>query len=106
MLELTGKQKRHLRSIGQHLDARAAVGKGGLSDAFLESVRALLAHEELIKIRLPAGPGKWRSEVAAEIAEAVAAVCAGVVGRTALLYRPNEDLDDKKRIHLPAAAGE
>ena len=93
MLALTGKQKRHLRGIGQRLDVAASVGKGGLSEAFLDSLRRLLARHELIKIRLPAGPGTWRRSVAGEIAESVGCACAGVVGRTALLYRP-ESPDD------------
>ncbi len=101
MEEITGKQKRHLRSIGQRLDPRASVGKAGLSDAFIETVRELMTKEELVKIRLPAGPGKWRQETAGIIAESAGAICVGVVGRTALLYRPNEDLAPKNRIHFP-----
>jgi RNA-binding protein len=100
MEEITGKQKRHLRGLGQRLDPRASVGKAGVTDAFVESVRVLLNKEELIKIRLPAGPGKWRQETAGQIAEAVEAICVGVVGRTALLYRPNEELAPKNRIHF------
>ena len=101
MQELTGKQKRHLRGMGQRLDPRASVGKAGVSDAFVEAVRDLLSQEELLKIRLPAGPGKWRQATAGQIAEAVGAVCVGVVGRTALLYRPNDELAPKDRIHFP-----
>ena len=101
MSELTGKQKRHLRGLGQRLNALASVGKGGVSDEFLGGVRDLLEHAELIKIRLPAGPGKWRQAIADQIAEAVEAECIGVVGRTALLYRSNESLAEKHRIHLP-----
>jgi RNA-binding protein len=101
MQELTGKQKHHLRGIGQGLELRASVGKAGLSEAFVEAVRELLGRQELVKVRLPAGPGKWRDALAGQIARSAGAVCAGVVGRTALLYRPNESLDPKDRIHLP-----
>ena len=101
MQELTGKQKRHLRGIGQGLDALASVGKAGVSEAFVAAVSELLGRQELVKVRLPAGPGKWRNALADQIAEAADAACAGVVGRTALLYRPNETLQPKDRIHLP-----
>jgi len=101
MLELTGKQKRHLRGIGQGLGVLASVGKAGIGEPFVAAVRELLDRQELVKIRLPAGPGKWRNALAGQIAEAAGAVCAGVVGRTALLYRPNESLDTKGRIHFP-----
>ena len=101
MHELTGKQKRHLRGIGQGLEVRASVGKAGLSEGFAAAVRELLDQRELVKVRLPAGPGKWRDALAGQIAESAGAACAGVVGRTALLYRPNETLEPKDRIHLP-----
>ena len=101
MQELTGKQKRHLRGIGQGLDVLASVGKAGVSEAFVAAVRELLQHQELVKVRLPAGPGKWRDALAGQIAESAGALCAGVVGRTALLYRPNETLQPKDRIDLP-----
>ncbi len=101
MLEISGKQKRHLRGMGQRLDPLASVGKAGVSDPFIETVRNLLSQEELVKIRLPAGPGKWRKATAEQIAEAVGAVCVGVIGRTALLYRPNDELAPKDRIHFP-----
>ena len=101
MPELTGKQKRHLRGIGQGLDVLASVGKAGVSEAFVAAVRELLGRQELVKVRLPAGPGKWRNALAGQIAESADAACAGVVGRTALLYRPNETLQPKDRIHLP-----
>ena len=79
----------------------ASVGKAGVSEAFVAAVRELLDRQELIKVRIPAGPGKWRDALAGQIAESAGAVCAGVVGRTALLYRPNETLEPKDRIHLP-----
>ncbi len=87
--------------MGQKLDALASVGKAGISDAFVEAVRKLLSKQELIKIRMPAGPSKWRQETAEVIADAADAVCVGVVGRTALLYRPNEELAPRYRIHFP-----
>lgn len=99
MSELTGKQKRFLRSLGQRLSPAAVVGKGELSDRAVGNVAHLLAEDELVKVTLPEGP--VRKEVAAELALAVDAACVGVVGRTALLYRPSEQLEPDKRIRLP-----
>jgi RNA-binding protein len=99
MAELTGKQRRFLRSMGQKLSPTAAVGKAGLTDAAVANVSAMLDRCELIKVRLPAGP--QRKDAAAALAEATGALCAGVVGRTALLYRPNEQTPLDRRIRLP-----
>jgi RNA-binding protein len=101
MDELTGKQNSHLRSLGQHLEPLLTVGKAGLTEAVAAAVGELLARRELVKLRLPAGPGTQRRALAEELAAAVAAACVGVVGRTTLLYRPNESLADRHRVHLP-----
>jgi RNA-binding protein YhbY len=44
--------------------------------------------------------GSERKQAAEELAIAAGAQCVGVVGRTVLLYRPNESLPAEKRIHL------
>ncbi len=99
MSDLTGKQKRFLRGLGQRLLPVAVIGRGGLSDDSTGNVARLLADRELIKVKLPEGP--QRKDVAAELAVAVEATCVGVVGRTAVLYRPNDQLDPDERISLP-----
>jgi RNA-binding protein len=101
MDELTGKQKSHLRGLGQRLEPLLTIGKAGLTEAVAGAVGELLARRELVKLRLPAGPGPQRRAMAEELAAAVAAQCVGVVGRTALLYRPNESLAERDRVNLP-----
>jgi RNA-binding protein len=101
MDELTGKQKSHLRGLGQRLEPLLTVGKAGPTPEVAVAVGDLLAGRELVKLRLPAGPGPQRRSLAEGLAAAVGAACIGVVGRTTLLYRPNESLADRHRIHLP-----
>ena len=98
-MELTSKQRRHLRSLGQRLTPVIAIGKGGLSDSTMAHLADALGRDELVKIKLPAGPERKR--LPDEIASKLDAVCAGVVGRTALLYRPNPELDANQRVDLP-----
>ena len=97
---LSGKQRRFLRSRGQLLKPAAVIGRNGLSEQAIENVRRLLADHELIKVKLP--QGDVRKQMADDLAEAVEADCVGVVGRTALLYRPKEDMPCESRIALPA----
>lgn len=89
----TGPERRKLRSRGQTLPALAAVGKAGLTDAFVERVGRLLAETDLLKVRLGELHGAERKAQAAELAERAGAELVGVVGRTALLYRA-ESPDD------------
>ncbi len=101
MVSLTGKQKRQLRSLGQRLSTDITIGKAGESESLLAHLNRLLDERELIKVRLPEdNVGRDRKQAADELAEEVQAVCAGVVGRTCLLYRPNESLPAEDRIRL------
>ncbi len=102
MEPLTGKQNRFLRSRGQKLAAEVSLGKTGATDAVVRDIRSRLEKRELIKVRLGEIHGSARKELAARLAQAVDAACAGVVGRTALLYRPNPALPDDERIEFPA----
>ena len=98
MQELTGRQRRMLKAQGQRLSPAVSVGKGGDSQAVVRQIDRLLGTRELVKVHLPAGAE--RKALGPELADRVGAVCVGVVGRTALLYRPNENLPDEQRIHL------
>ena len=99
-MELTGPQKRRLRSLGHRLDVALTVGKGGLSEGVAERLRELFTRAELLKVRLPAGPPAQRQALAEELARAAGAALAGSVGRTVLLYRPNESLPPESRIPM------
>jgi RNA-binding protein len=101
MASLTGKQKRHLRSLGQRLSADVTIGKAGATESLLAHLKRLLDERELIKVRLgEETTGRDRKQAAEELAADVQAVCVGVVGRTVLLYRPNESLPAGNRIFL------
>jgi RNA-binding protein len=98
--ELTSKQKAFLRGIGQTIECSIVVGKGGISEGLLSALRDVLARQELVKVKIPAGPGPMRDQCGAELAAGAGAELLGVVGRTALLYKPNPDLPAEKRISV------
>ena len=101
MDELIGKQKSHLRGLGQALQPLLTVGKSGLTPAVAATVGELLSRRELVKVRLPAGPPAERAVLARQLAEAVGAAVAGAVGRTVLLYRPGTGVPPAARVELP-----
>ena len=100
MVDLTGKQKKHLRGLGQLLDPVATVGKEGITDPVVRTIGDLLDQRELIKVRLTGPSGAARKEVAPALAQAADAACISIVGRTVVLYRPNTNLKPAKRIDL------
>ena len=88
MENLTGKEKRTLRGIGQRLKASVTIGKAGLNSSVIEHIDIQFTNNELVKIRLADQHGAERKEIAAKIAAATNSTCIGITGKTVLLYRP------------------
>jgi len=91
MSDLTGKQRRHLRALGQRLAATLHVGHDGVTDAVVAQADAQLTAHELIKVRVSENAPRSRHDIAAELAGRTRAELAQVLGRTALLYRTRAD---------------
>ena len=89
--ELTGKQRRHLRALGQRLAATLHVGVEGVSDAVVRQADAQLEIRELIKIRIGENAPEDRHHTAEALAARTHAHLAQVIGRTALLYRARKE---------------
>jgi RNA-binding protein len=95
---LTPKQRQFLRGLAHPLAPVVRIGKGKLTDNVIAEAKKSLASHELIKIRVEADDGKERRELAEGLAAATDSQIAGVVGKTAILYRENEE---KPRIRFP-----
>lgn len=91
MNELTGKQRRQLRALGQRLAATAQVGDNGVTDALVEQVDAQLEARELVKVRVGVNAPEDRHDTAEALARLTNAHLAQVLGRTALLYRRRKE---------------
>ncbi|MFW6061348.1 MAG: YhbY family RNA-binding protein [Planctomycetota bacterium] len=91
MAELTGKEKRELRSQGRRMPALVRVGKAGLSAALHGQLADALSRQELVKVRLQAASAHQRQDQAERLAAAVGATLVEIVGSSALLYRPRQD---------------
>ena len=93
---LTGRQKRHLRSLAQRLEPVVWIGDAGLTDGTRRALEEALAAHELVKVRMRAPEDK--RALAAALVDATGASLAGLVGHTAILYRANPD---DPKIELP-----
>ncbi len=92
-MHLTGKDKRLLRSQGQHLAPALTIGKAGLTEATMSALDQVFQGLELVKVRLPSEPKPVRKEMAETMAQATGAALVGTVGRNVLLFRPAGDQD-------------
>jgi RNA-binding protein len=100
-MDLTSGQKKFLRAKGQRFEPLSSVGKAGLTEQIIQNIQALLAQRELIKVRLAESFGSARADDARQLAEATGSAVVAVVGRNVMLYRPNDQLEPRRRIHLP-----
>jgi RNA-binding protein len=95
---LTGKQRRHLRSLGHPLRPVVQIGKGGIDDGLVAAVDRALADHELVKVKVGEGAPVDRHEAADALAARTKSEVAQVLGKVVLLYRADAD---EPRIVLP-----
>ncbi len=97
---MTGKERAEWRAKANHLEPLFQLGKGGISDAFIEQVNGALKTRELIKFKvlLETSPVTPR-EAADEVAEKTGADVIQVIGGVIVLYKFNPELhkDEKKK---------
>ena len=84
---LTGKQRRHLRALGHHLEPLVQLGKAGVTEGVVSAIDIALAQHELVKVRVGTESPVGAKEAAREIAPQVRAAVAQTLGRTFLVYR-------------------
>jgi len=99
--ELTSRQRGFLRSAGRRRRCDVTVGKAGLGASVLRHVRTVLGQKELIKVRLLGPAGADRFAAARSLAEGAEAVMVDLIGKSVVLYKPNDRLPPERRIQLP-----
>jgi RNA-binding protein len=95
---LTGKQKRHLRSLAHHLTPIFQVGKGGVNENLIRQIEETLEVRELLKVSILTNNDDDKDEVAKELAEGAGAELVQLIGKTIVLYKESKE---NKRIELP-----
>jgi RNA-binding protein len=102
-VNLTGKQKRHLRSLGNALSPVVRLGKSGIDDGVIAALDTALTQHELVKLKLNPESPDDKHEAAERLASATHSQVAQIMGGTILLYRRHPK---KPTIRLPNASGE
>lgn len=97
-MELTERQRKHLRRLGHALKPTVMIGDSGISDSVFAEFESTIRHHELIKVSVRVGDRKTRDALIRELCERSAAVLVQRIGNMALLYRENPE---ERRITLP-----
>lgn len=86
-MNLTGRQIRHLRALGNGVEVTLVVGKNGITGPVLDQLGQCFNTRELVKVKISERDPSVREEMAAELATRSGTELVQVLGRTALLYR-------------------
>ena len=79
--------------MAQNIKPIAQVGKGGISDAVVDSLSKALEARELIKISVLNNVDDDAREIAEELAEQLSAEVVSVIGKKVILYRRSSKKD-------------
>lgn len=78
-----------LRGLGHVLRPIVLVGKEGITDGVISSIKEALIDHELVKTRLLQSCDIDKDEAAQELSERAGAVLVQRIGKTILLYAPH-----------------
>jgi RNA-binding protein len=102
MQALTRFQSKVLRGLAHHLKPVVLVGQKGISASLLQALQEALATHELIKVKfVDFKDRRTKAQCVAEIERLTDSCLAGLIGHTAILYRPHPD-PEKRKIVMPA----
>ncbi|MCA9757162.1 MAG: ribosome assembly RNA-binding protein YhbY [Candidatus Eisenbacteria bacterium] len=88
---LTGKDKRHLRSLGNQMRPAVMIGQEGLTDAVFRAIDQAHRGNELIKLKILEPGDVDRKAIARELDDRSDSQVVGMVGGTILLYRRKKE---------------
>ncbi|MGR5293873.1 ribosome assembly RNA-binding protein YhbY [Vibrio mediterranei] len=96
-MNLSTKQKQHLKGLAHVLKPVVLLGANGLTEAVLAEVEIALDHHELIKVKVASEDRETKLLIIDAIVRETKAEKVQVIGKTLVLYRQSE----QKKIELP-----
>ncbi len=94
-MELTGKQKRYLRSLAVNIRPIVQIGKSGLTNEILTSIRHAADARELIKVNILQNSDETAKDVAAMIDEMGLNVVQ-IIGRNIVVFKVSDRKENRK----------
>ncbi|MCL9773352.1 MULTISPECIES: ribosome assembly RNA-binding protein YhbY [Vibrio] len=96
-MNLSTKQKQHLKGLAHALKPVVLLGANGLTEAVLAEIEIALDHHELIKVKVASEDRETKLLIVDAIIRETKAEKVQVIGKTLVLYRQSE----QKKIELP-----
>ncbi len=99
-LELSEKQRKHLRGLAHPLKPLIRLGNDGLTEGVTKETDRALHDHELVKVKALGGERATRDVIFGDLALKTRSALVQRIGNVAVLYRPKPDLP---KILLPDA---
>jgi RNA-binding protein len=94
-MTIPGPKRRKLKAQAHHLNPIVQIGKEGVTEAQLETIKRHLEHHELIKIKFIEHK-QQRRELSTLIAEKTGSEAIDLIGNTLIIYKQNPDPAKRK----------
>lgn len=98
-MNLSEKQRKHLRGLAHGRDPLVLIGQAGLSEAVAAEFETAINAHELIKVRARVGDREQRDQIFDQLAARSASALVQRIGNVGVFYRRHKE---KPRIILPA----
>jgi RNA-binding protein len=86
-MQLSEKQKKHLRRLAHPLHPIVMLGNGGVTPGVVAELERALTDHELVKVSARVGDRDARDEALAELARRTSAVVVQRIGNVGVFYR-------------------
>ena len=96
-MNLSNKQKQHLKGLAHPLKPVVLLGNNGLTEGVLAEIEQALEYHELIKVKIAAEDRDTKALIVEAIIRETGACNVQVIGHTLVLYRPAQE----RKIVLP-----
>ncbi len=94
-MEMNGKQKRYLRSLAVNIKPIVQIGKSGLSNEILTSIRNAADARELIKVNILQNSDEEATDVA-EAIEEMGLDVVQIIGRNLIVFKVSDRKENRK----------
>ncbi len=99
---LTSSQCKYLRGQAHQLKPIVLIGQKGATPSIGLALDQALIKHELVKVKFIEGKEKsYKQRTTEDLQTSLGAQMVGMIGHTAIFYRPHPD-PDKRKINLPA----
>ncbi|PKF62734.1 ribosome assembly RNA-binding protein YhbY [Psychromonas sp. psych-6C06] len=96
-MNLSNKQKKHLKGLAHPLKPVVLLGQNGLTEGVLAEIENALNFHELIKVKVATDDREMKQLIIDAIVRETEAVNVAKIGHIVVLYRQSEE----KKIDLP-----